>query len=105
MLSEVSFVYGRFAAEAAVSLEPALGLSAYSWVKREWLEVRERRLVELLRPMCNSVTYDYRDDVSVPEFVAALKQEMERPLAPYAAEVERHEQTARSHRSLERALA
>lgn len=83
MLSEISFVYARFLPTSAAFLGDATGTDMYEWVKREWLETRETRLVNALKPICNAVTSDYRNDVGVEEFMEALRKEMEAPLASF----------------------
>jgi hypothetical protein len=85
MLSDVTFAYARILPAAAARLGQAQGVSAYNWVKYNWLETRETRLVEALRPICNSVTDDYREDVGVDEFLKALKSELSRPFDHFVA--------------------
>jgi hypothetical protein len=83
MGSEVSFVYGRFLPEVAGLLgEDFNSAEAYRWAKYEWLEKPESRLVKRLKPICNAVTGDFREDVTVEDFIAALRVEMEHPLPP-----------------------
>lgn len=83
MLSEVTFVYGRIEDASAALLAEAAGTDAYHWAKYNWLETRETALVDELRPICNSVTDSFRDDVTVEEFTAALRAQFDRPLDRY----------------------
>ncbi len=80
MLSEVAFVYARIGDASAALLDGASGTDSYHWAKYNWLETRETALVDSLRPICNSVTDDFREDVSTDEFIAALRGEFLRPL-------------------------
>lgn len=81
ILDEVSFVYARIPESARVLLEGACEKTTYHWAKYKWLEPREAALVEALRPICNSVTSNYRDDVTAGDFIAALKAQFDTPLA------------------------
>ncbi|WEJ56903.1 hypothetical protein [Devosia sp. FJ2-5-3] len=81
MGSEVSFVYGRFLPDNSSLLGlDVTSAEAYSWAKYQWLQAREARLVNLLKPICNAVTSDYQEGIFVASFVAALTEEMALPL-------------------------
>jgi len=81
MGSEISFVYGRYLPSNTCFLDGhAPSTVSYGWAKYRWLQERETRLVKLLKPMCNAVTSDFREGVSVAEFIAALTNELNLPL-------------------------
>jgi hypothetical protein len=83
ILSEVTFVYGRVDDASAELLEGAEGGDAYHWAKYNWLKPREGELIEALKPICNSETGDFREDVTSADFIEALKAQLAKPLARY----------------------
>lgn len=80
MLSEVTFVYARVEDASATLLDGASGFEAYHWAKINWLKSREGALIESLKPICNSETDEFREDVGAEEFMTALRSEFKRPL-------------------------
>jgi len=85
ILTEVTFVYGRVGDASQTLLEGADGAAAYHWAKSNWLKPREAALIRALRPICNSETADYREDVTSAEFIDALAVQFASPLDAFAA--------------------
>ncbi|WP_024849951.1 hypothetical protein [Aminobacter sp. J41] len=83
MLSEVSFVYVRYDDETANLLQGADDAGKAKWVKNKWLRPRESYLIEVLKPICNSESLVYRDDVGVEEFIALVQEQFDLPLAEF----------------------
>ncbi|NTF23548.1 hypothetical protein G6L37_34825 [Agrobacterium rubi] len=83
ILSNVSFVYGRVDDPSKALLEGVDEATAYQWAKYKWLKPRETALINDLRPICNSETGDFREDVTSAEFVDALAAQFATPLETY----------------------
>ena len=83
MLADVSFVYARFDDETAALLEGSEGAVRARWVKKEWLAPREKKLIQKLKPICNSECAEYRDDVDVEAFIEAVREQFNLPLSGF----------------------
>lgn len=83
MMSDVSFVYGRILPEAGDLLGNAVPGDRYWWAKYQWLQARETRLVNSLKPICNAVTDEYLIGITVDQFKSALQAELDTPLSSF----------------------
>jgi hypothetical protein len=86
MMEDVSFLYARILPEADRLLLGADSYARYWWAKYEWIQAREKRLVDDLQPICNTATTKFRTDVTMDDFRAAVDLEMHSPLAPFDAQ-------------------
>lgn len=86
MMEDVSFVYAKIRPEAGKFLEDASMEQRYWWAKYPWIQDRETRLVDELKPICNKVTNDFRSDVTVGMFIEAVNRELSAPLETFSLE-------------------
>lgn len=92
-LQHITFVYERIPGDAATLalLTGADDAQRRKWIKHRWLASRERQLIEVLRPACNSeiAPGSERSDVGIEEFEAELRKALARDsltaFAPEAA--------------------